>query len=286
MKKSICSKFLFLLLTCGLFIAFSQLVYAANPQKVNLKANVTYTKYDITGDGKADKIKFTKYKKDAYDTYGVKIVVNGKTVYCNKTERSLEGPMAELLTLKNGKPFLHVYMVIENDDTSLDSIFYYKNGKLAEALNLHKLMSGYGSHLYSDIKVNGNSFKITQQIYSYTVGASKTTLTYAFSGSKLKRASNTSDLFIMKLNPQNYADQKYIKGNSLTSNTTVKVYSSVSANKVSFTIPKGKKVIVDKVYNNGSIMRYHVKYGTKTGWIQARKSYKTPLLFKNLFFAG
>ena len=104
-----------------------------NPAIVRLKPGKTYTKYDITGDKKKDKIKITLGKRDESDfikritvsVNGKKIVKKGIGSFYYKTS---------LVTLKNGKVYLWVKSSSEDADDTWGCLYQYRKGKLEKKL--------------------------------------------------------------------------------------------------------------------------------------------------------
>ena len=74
-------------LAIGFVIIFSRPVKAA-ADVVLLKANRTYTAYDVTGDGTKDKIRIRAANQTDDETYtSLTVSVNGKTAYRLKNTR-------------------------------------------------------------------------------------------------------------------------------------------------------------------------------------------------------
>lgn len=81
LKKCKCWQMFLVVCFCSLI--FSMNVEAKNPSLVNLKLGKTYTKYDASGNGRADKIKVlaTKSNEYGYDIIeALRVYVNGKRV--------------------------------------------------------------------------------------------------------------------------------------------------------------------------------------------------------------
>ena len=72
MKKTLLKYFTVALITIST-ISMPLTVKAAQKSNISIRPNVAYSKYDITGDGKADKIRIN-FKSESY----LNIEVNGK----------------------------------------------------------------------------------------------------------------------------------------------------------------------------------------------------------------
>ena len=96
-------KKLFNFLAFALFIIYitsmSVTAQAAQKSNVSIRPNITYTKYDITGDGKADKIRMN-FKAQSY----FNIEVNGKKRF-SLNVRDIYSVYADLYTLKGNRHF-------------------------------------------------------------------------------------------------------------------------------------------------------------------------------------
>ena len=91
-------------LAIGFAIIFS-IPVKATANGVQLKANRTYTAYDVTGDGTKDKIRIRASNQTDDEAYSsLTVSVNGKTAYRLKNTR-FYNVIANIYTLKNGQPF-------------------------------------------------------------------------------------------------------------------------------------------------------------------------------------
>ena len=129
-------------LTIGFVIIFSRPVKAA-ADVVLLKANRTYTAYDVTGNGTKDKIRIRAANQTDDETYtSLTVSVNGKTAYRLKNTR-FYNVIANIYTLKNGQPFLYLYAPADNGDGPVCALLKYTNGKFRKALDFTEIMAGY-----------------------------------------------------------------------------------------------------------------------------------------------
>jgi hypothetical protein len=254
---------------------------AATAKTVKLSADVTYKKYDITGNGKKDSLTI-KSGKDRDGNYNsLSVVLNGKTVYSLKKSIYFSVDI-RLYTLQNRKSFLFLYADVTNYDGPVCGIFQYKNGKLSQIINFQKLFANYGSHNYGEvIDISGNSLTVQYYSMSWSLGPSCVNYTYTYKDGTLKRTSNTARF------TEIYSAGKDTK--TFYANKNLTAYTSASAQEKAFTVKKGKAVVVDKCYANGKVMFIRVKYNGKYGWIKGLAHCPTKdsdKLFSNVTYAG
>ena len=185
MKKimKILFNFAFLLLFFGLM---SENALADNPKTASLKSGKTYTKYDITGDRKADTIRVVK-EKGEYDYYdGFRVLINGKQAFavedCFYYDASIK-----LYTLQNKKVFVYIYLESDNNDGPVCGLFKYSNGKLKKVIDFQTFYK-YGSHEYGKIvKVSGNTLQVKLYIMSCAVGPLDLKFTFKYKNGNIRR---------------------------------------------------------------------------------------------------
>ena len=167
-------------LAIGFAIIFS-IPVKATANGVQLKANRTYTAYDVTGDGTKDKIRIRASNQTDDEAYSsLTVSVNGKTAYRLKNTR-FYNVIANIYTLKNGQPFLYLYAPAENGDGPVCALLKYTNGKFRKALDFTEIMAGYGNHRIGEVtNLNGNKIVITESIVSYSLGINAINFTYEY----------------------------------------------------------------------------------------------------------
>ena len=167
-------------LAIGFAIIFSRPV-KATANGVQLKANRTYTAYDVTGDGTKDKIRIRAANQTDDETYtSLTVSVNGKAAYRLKNTR-FYNVIANIYTLKNGQPFLYLYAPADNGDGPVCALLKYTNGKFRKALDFTEIMAGYGNHRIGEVtNLNGNKIVITESIVSYSLGINAINFTYEY----------------------------------------------------------------------------------------------------------
>ena len=171
-------------LAIGFAIIFS-IPVKATANGVQLKANRTYTAYDVTGDGTKDKIRIRASNQTDDEAYSsLTVSVNGKTAYRLKNTR-FYNVIANIYTLKNGQPFLYLYAPAENGDGPVCALLKYTNGKFRKALDFTEIMAGYGDHRIGEVtNLNGNKIVITESIVSYSLGINAINFTYEYVNGK------------------------------------------------------------------------------------------------------
>ena len=135
---------------------------AASTKQINMKANKTYKSYDITGDKKKDSIRVKTTNTS------LAVVVNGKTVYTDKTEIE-GGTEIQYCQLGNGMPFLFIRGYGVNE-MCMSAIVYYKSGKPASLdLGNHFKKYAWIYHI-SDLELSENSFTATFSVMFQSTG--------------------------------------------------------------------------------------------------------------------
>lgn len=250
-------------------------ISASNGAKVKtMKMNKTY-KCDINGDKKQEKVRIT------FDGSAVKVLVNGSVKYTNKSG----GPdfaQALLITLKNGRTLL--YYSRDGYDYKYDQVLCYKSGKMKSLLDSEKLFPKSYAYLpaFGIEKVSGNSLFVQVRNVSYSTGWTTATFKYTYKNGALKRA--TSSAAITSLGARTGKNATFKAARSM------KAYTSAKCTKAKFTIKKGQKVEIKKIYFNSKMVGYQVKTGNKTGWIkgQTQKQYfkYSSCLFDGLYLVS
>ncbi len=256
-------------------------VRASEGQK-NIFLDVTYHSFDITGDGKKDKVCFEGVESyERCETIRVKI---------NKTRTILATPGAytsgvqiRLLTLANGKPFVYLYGMGDNGD-GVCGIYQYKNKKLRQIIDLNDIASAYGYHTGGSVsKVKGNKVVIRYYLMSYSLAAVEFDIPYAYKSGTLKRMGNTGT--VVSYSPMYVLRQKYY-----TAQKRIPVYKKAgSTAKKAFTIRKNQKVYVTHVWIKNGKMWFKLRVNGQSGWMPASKKYymdDAQKPFKEIMYAG
>ncbi|MCC8067108.1 MAG: hypothetical protein LIO94_08420 [Clostridiales bacterium] len=258
---------------CFLMLAFSALPsvcsHAANPSVVSLSTDTVYKKYDITGDGKADKIKLKMVEGSIEGYSAIKVYVNGSLAGKFKSEYTYYAVQdINLYTLDNGKVFL--YISLRGDNSPVLCAFYqYKSGKLKKVVDLYSLFSKYGGlngyYYAATITVqSGNKLKIEMPVQLYTTGMATITYKCVYKSGTLKLSSKKGTVSVYNSSG----------GTSLTANKKITAYKKAGSSQKAFTIKAGSNVTIDKCWISGSKLYLRVRYNGKYGWIKGL-SYST-----------
>lgn len=237
-------------------------------------------KYDVTGDGKADKIEIKKYIKplDDYKYQGYKIWIDGKMVLKNtKTEYS----KMNVFFVKTKK---YNYFMVYNQD--LDGVryvnFYRYSGKqLKKCISLHNIVD-INMGLFTDYKISSvkaNSIKIKISGQTNMLGWTKASLVLKVGkGGKLSFAKKILGVSCYKINLNN----RQITPKYLTTTKKIQVYKNERTTKKAFSIKKGSKVRITKMsIKRKKITYYCVTKSGRKGWMKS-----DIYLFKGLIYAG
>ena len=242
-----------------------------------LKTGVTYSSYDVTGDGESDTIKvaLSGIEGDRYSR--IKVLVNGKTALNQKAGGYSDYVEAQLIKLKNGKTFLYFFGPFENDDSDVCAVFRYSGGKFKMNIDCNKGFGRkIGSHFGGKIKkVSGNAMIVTFGVMSYMAGNIQADYTYRYKGGKLKKASSIGKIRIgWWVSEEGKRSKAYVVKKNITA------YKSASCKAKKFTIKKGQKAKFLRVYVKGNTVRFLMKAGGRTGWIKVANRYDSSLMYK------
>lgn len=252
---------------------------SAAARQVRLRANRTYKNYDITGNKKKDSIRVKTTQNS------IALVVNGRTVYSTKAEQLGYGEAdIRYCQFANGKPFLFIRGYGINAMT-MSRILYYRSGKIT-AINMGGYFRNFGSiYDISGFRVSGNAFYVVFHSMPYSTGVTFLK-PYKFVCSKkgaIVRAAYTFDVerFSHAWNSTS-GEREFKAARNLT------VYTNNSMKKKAYTIKKGQKVSIDKIYYNGKVMMLRTKYKGKYGWLKAltKSQYPKYKQFADTAFAG
>lgn len=262
-----------------------QKVYAAESGYVKLgklwseNKSKIYKKYDVTGDGIADKVKIS-FKRVGRDDGRLQIYVNGKSVY-NYIARESLGWDVGLVCLKNGKTFFDICSTVVSDDIELHKLYTYYNGKLNVAYDFLDDYSKYATYYDMHVrKVKGNTIYTKTMIQFFTTGGfTSYNMKFVYKDGKFRRESNSFPII--------YASTK---NNKWTVNRKIKVYKKAGGKRIIYTLKKGDKIKINRVVYKGKKIYFQVKNKNgkgKTGYIPATMNYPGKrYYFKEAFYSG
>lgn len=257
----------------------SQTAFASSVSTLN--TGKTYDGYDITGDGKADTLSVKDIKSiDDKDAYGkFEVYINEKRALTIK-ERYYSSTV-KLLSLDNGKTYLHVNLYGDSDDGPSD-LYAYQNGKLKKELDFIKSFQHVGYHNKGDIHdVKGNKIVVWMGSMSHGLAAVQFEVIYQYKKGKLVLQSKTHKIL------EYYNLKKSVMGRTqLTTSGKMQLYKTKKVKKKTWLLPKGTKAYVTKCYVDGRKVSYLVKASDgKTGWFRSKETMIKPP-FNEIAYAG
>lgn len=276
MKKSKNVKFAALmLLVCAVLFCMKPVgVQASTMQTINTKRPCK--SYDITGDNKKDSIQ-TKW---AFDEY-VSVIVNGKTIYKDKTPIEYD-PTVRYCRFENGTPFLFIESYGVNE-LAQATIVYYKNSK-PKSINLD--FGDYG-WLYgvSDLSVSGNTFTVQYSLMTGSTGFTRLKpCVFVYKDGDIKRKGH--NVYDVAALDRYTTGHEMLRTSYVSTARKLTAYNDITTKDRAFSIKKGAKIKITKIYYNRKTLLVGVEYNGKFGWVKGIKrivAYKKPL-FKNLAF--
>lgn len=280
---------LMLIVTASIVPSMTAQAASSKAKMITLNTSKTTKKYDVTGDKKADKIKFVcsnskDYSSDWYDT--LKVYINNKLAYSNKNcyLYSVQEVKSKIIKLKNGKVFMLLQTIGMNDDNyPINGIYQYKKGKLKCVVNLSKPLNKYSYHLNCGVtKVEGNTIHVKYELMCYSLGSSQIVNKYTYKDGQFKLNSSGTIKYATTMNSKTY---EWKKTKTLTTAKKLSVYKKPTSKKATAKIPKNKKVKLSTCKYVDGKMFIKLKYGKKTYWLKASKGGSSDP-FKNLAFGG
>lgn len=268
--------------SCALIALEAQPAYAlkasGGAKAYKLQPYTTYTKFDITGDKVPDKIEVGPWREwdDWYEEFndlGVEVTVNDRIVYRKSTIST--NPFdwdIRFITLKSKKALLYVATHgLDGYAADVNAVLAWKTGKLKCVLNANSICSGkylYGSYPSARLtKISSNMLTFDYGLKVMMTGNTTFNASYKYKSGKFVRTSSY-------VKPK--IGGKY--GKARTALKSLTVYKNASCKSKKFTIKKGQKVKLLKMYVKGSKMVLQVKVGSRTGWVKCATSQHSKLL--------
>lgn len=262
--------FITMLLLVFSFALFSNTAEAAKNYK-RLEERTVY-KTKLTG-SKQYKVKYT-YN---IDTMKFKLFINGK---CVKTLNDTWWPEVNLLKVKSNRNLIYIHDCGPSEDTGYIKVYEYKNDKLKLLRDLATIsQEKYSRHLsFANLKsVISEKITIKWSIQSNALGSSfNVDIPYKIGTSKITRSGTSYKL-------------KDWDGNQVkfTANRKIKTYTKAGGDKLAFTVKKGQKVTIMRLYGKNGKTYIQVKNSNgKVGWFRDPDNYVEGGYFKECLFAG
>lgn len=254
--KTIKKGILLSLLTCLLLIVVPTSARAASASLVTLKNSKTYSSYDVTRDGKKDKIKIVQ--TESYATSGTtarKVYVNGKARF---TAEGCKG--CTIYVFRSGTKSVILSEFIYGDGGSDFYAYQYSGGKFK------KKTLGPNTLFYTEAKRSGSYLKLVSvpkhtgwmlSFSNYAPVPFKVVDTYKMSNGLLVKTSTYASV----TGKTSY----YAKSTFTTGKTPASV-----GQKNGPTVKAGSKVTLKSFYYRKSDHYYYYKIsvGGKTGWFK------------------
>lgn len=225
----------------------------------------TTKKYDVTGDGKADSLEVVANAKS------VRIYVNGSLAKKLKPSSGQPKVTVRYLRTAGKQPLLYVkYATNKAGDSPL--LLMYSGGKLKKAVGTVPIAKKYlyetTDYGISDVKVKGRTVKVTYYLSTWTTGTMKATVSYKFSGGKLKRVGNVVPA------KSDYSSWS-VKSPWMTTWDKTVFYKAPDSKKKAFTskFMSTKVKLTGMCIKGGKVyFRFKTKAG-KTGWLAGGTDY-------------
>lgn len=273
----------FVLVTAGILFQ-AQDAQAAKIGSYKLSDSKPTKKYDVTGDGKADKIEIKKLNKskewgDSYSYQGFKVLVNGKTIL--KNNEIFDYYRLDIFLIKTKT---YSYFKIDRWDCgdmgATENIYKYSKNQLKKCISLRNIEKKYEGWIfhYKISSVKAHSIKIKIEGQTGMLGETKSSFELKVGkGGKLSLAKK-----VVGVSCKIWLDDHLVTPKYLITTKKIQVYKNEGTTKKAFSIKKGSKVKITKVSIRKKKPTYYcITKSGKKGWIKT--GFK---LFENLAYAG
>ena len=239
----------------------------------NVRTLFESSAYDVTGDGYADDVLF-QMTRGSYAYSALTVFVNGSAALRLSPKYGAFSLIAQVVTLKNNKPFLFVKFYGNNMD-GIHGLYQFKNGAFKKIADHNSFSSKtkQANHRYiSDVSVSGNKVTLTYSYMTMFAGSMKIKQAYKYSskGATLKKSgSSTKSVSYYAAGKNGYGKHK------LTALKSFSVFTGKNLKRVKFKVAKNSKVkIVAAATSKGNLL-LKVSSGGKTGWLKSKGIAKT-----------
>lgn len=255
---------------------------AAEIGTYSLSETEVNTKYDITGDGVADAVKFEKilYDDDIYK--GFKVLVNDEVVLHKSEEFYYELNPSYIQTKGHGYLFINTCFT---DDDGSRVLYEYADGTLKQRMDLSGTIGKVYYHdtvSVSGVKKNQIDFQIRGQAQMLAFTKMKLSIKVKSDGTLAVKDNVVNVSYSNKRTDYTTDDMKTYTSKYLVAVKSIKVYKSATGSKKAFTVKKGTQLKIKKVSLQGKKARFYcVTKSGKKGWMVSKDG-----LFKDLICAG
>lgn len=251
-----------------LLIMLAVCMFQVKPVKAagftRLSLNRTYTAYDVTGDGRRDRIRIATTGRGGYFNR-VRVIINGKNrLVKNFSSFQPTAVRFRICTLSNRKPFLFMECMGDSINESSACLYQYSGGRLKTVLNLRNMLSRkYFYKYYFDVKkVSGNTITFLAGGLAYNTGAIDFDMSYAYRGGRFVRTSTTTRL----------AERNIRWASGKTNNYTVvkrfQTYKKAGSKVKSFAPQIGERVKITHICIRNKVPYFRIVDSRgRTGWM-------------------
>ena len=254
---------------------------AAEVGKYELSDTSANKAYDVTGDGVKDTVRIKKINHNGSYYCALDVVINGDVAL---NVESVEYDRVEPVFIQTKE---HGYLLIStyhwNDYLTLSKVYEYVDGKLKERMDLDnvagKMFYTYSPTVYA-VKDASIQFRIAGQ--SDMLAKTSTVFEYKVGKTGILSFDTTESSVWYSNVRRNMNTDKIYRSKYLVAAKKLQAYRSSTGTKKAFTIRKGTKLKISKVYVYGKTPRYYcVTSSGKKGWLVSKQN-----VFKDLSYAG
>lgn len=230
-----------------------------------LSLNRTYTAYDVTGDGRRDRIRIATTRRSGYFNQ-VRVIINGRNRLVKRFSRSMPHTVRfRICTLSNRKPFLFLECMGDSLYENTACLYQYSGGRLKTVLNLRSMLSGtYFYKTYYDVKrVSGNTITFLAGGQAYNTGAIDFDMIFAYRGGRFVRTTTTTRMATGNIR---WAGGKT---NTYTVARRFQTYQKAGSRVKSYATQVGQKVKLTHICIRNKVPYFRVVDSKgRTGWMK------------------
>ena len=273
------------------FIAIFAVYLYVKPEKeikpVGLENEKTISRYDVTGDGKRDRVKITCTRpNENWEDFGDEwqIMVNGECVHRILADWGSCRPNVQLYQVSKKRVYLGIEeQAPDNDDIYGYALFQVDHEKLQKVCDFYNPIAGSitNFHYYVNIsKMTSKSMTTKCSDQLYATGRIVWRMNYAYQDGEWQETENVYDV---SYNPEN---EWLDRSSGWTANRKLSVYTTTSLEQERFIVEKGEVVKILKLcIQDGNTYLQLTNQSGETGWIQNPKEYCEGY-FEEVHFAG
>lgn len=250
-------------------------------EKALLRNNEVFSQYDVTGDGKVDKVKVEFEESHDYnlaDSWDMTIYINGQEVFSDgRTSEAYWN--IQLIKLENGKVFFDIHSALSNNDGHVHRLYGYEDDELKCVYDFQEYYGEYAySYVVNIVNISGNTLNTEVSAQFYTTGKIQYRMDLDYKGGKIGYFESSSDTFDIR-----YEDES--KENKWTVNTDIKIYAEAGSEEIAYTLKRENIVKLNKVIFKDNIVYFQVENDKgEIGYILADTTYPDVFYFKEVQF--